>query len=108
VKSPPIPNGNSRSIKKDPGIFITSKKTDTAATNTNSQTIRERPILIASENTLREIKLKEPYFHSSFCPQKNENIYVALHCECHEHQVLQSIISANAKHYIIDCIAIHQ
>jgi len=107
VKSPPIPNGNSKSMKKDPRINITEKNTDSTATNMNNPPIRERPILIASENILREIKLKEPYFHASFCPQKNENIYVALHCECHEHQVLHLIISANAKCFIIDCIAIH-
>jgi stage III sporulation protein SpoIIIAA len=104
--STPLTDDNAGGIKNTPEFCATSTKAQTTATDMTSRPIREGIILITSENKLSDVKQKDPYFHSSYCPQKKEKTHVALHCEYHENQVLHLIISANSKCYIIDCIAI--
>lgn len=107
IKSTPLTVENvSSSVQSTPKFDTTSTKSDTRATNMSNAKTRGIPILIDSEKKLRDVKQKDPYFHSSFRPSKEQKTHVALHCEHHENQVLHLIISVNSKCYIIDCIAI--
>jgi stage III sporulation protein SpoIIIAA len=93
------------SVKTTTDATLVSESTLTS-TKVNDAAILEKPILITSEKTLEEIRMKESFFHVSYCPTENQKKYVAIHCENHENQILHIVILANLQCYIIDCIAI--